>query len=314
MSFSKSVKEELLQIMPQALHCRIAEIAAIVNMCGQVCMDRRLKVRTENLMVAEKYFHLIQAAFSIRCEVRISRHIPRQKSCIYEVLLCDPEQSVRVLKAVKLLDAAGDAGEEDSPRQNLIIQNTCCKRAYLRGVFLTGGSITDPNKSYHLEITTQTLPKAKQLCEMIQVFDIEARIIKRKRVYVVYIKDSSHIADFLNVCGAHTALMDLENVRIVKEMRNSINRQVNCETANIGKTVRASVRQADDICYIRDKRGFASLPDNLAEMARLRLEYPEASLKELGDRTNPPIGKSGVNHRLRRLSEIAGQIRDQENR
>jgi hypothetical protein len=125
---------------------------------------------------------------------------------------------------------------------------------------------------------------------------------------VVYVKEGEHIVDLLNIMEAHVALMDLENVRILKEMRNSVNRQVNCETANISKTVGAAVKQMEDIDYIRKKRGLESLPDNLREVALLRLEYPEASLKELGMRLSPTVGKSGVNHRLRRISEIAEEL------
>ena len=310
MSFSKKVKEELSWKLSRARHCQIAEIAAIVSMCGRVCIDEKdeyyIKIHTENLTVARKYFHLIQAAFHVLCEVRVSRHA-RQKNCMYEVMVRSADDSMDILKAVKLLDAEGNISEELSPKRNLVIQNTCCKQAFLRGIFLAAGSIADPKKSYHLEIVTQALPKAEQLCEIIKAFDMEARIVKRKYAYVVYLKDSSQIVDFLNVCGAHVALMELENVRIMKEMRNSINRQVNCETANIGKTIRASVRQIEDISLIKEKRGLESLPENLKEIAQLRLDYPDASLKELGDMAG--LGKSGVNHRLRRLSELADQIR-----
>lgn len=333
MSFSRKVKEELSRHMPAARHCQIAEAAAIISMCGRICINEKneyyIKIYTENLTVARKYFNLIQAAFLVRAEIRISRHriyrksdsgnalgkeMPhiRIKSCLYHVVIRNAKDSMRILEAVKLLDGQGNIREELSPARNLVIQNTCCKRAFLRGIFLSGGSISDPEKSYHLEIVTQALPKAEQLCEIIRTFDIEARIVKRKKVYVVYLKDSSQIVDFLNVCEAHIALMDLENIRIMKEMRNSINRQVNCEAANIGKTIRASVRQADDICLIRDRQGLESLPENLIEIAKLRLEFPDASLKELGDKVSPPIGKSGVNHRLRRLSEIAERIRDSQ--
>ena len=157
-----------------------------------------------------------------------------------------------------------------------------------------------------------TNAKAKQLQAIFKVFDIDAKIILRKKYYVVYIKEGSQIVEALNVMEAHIALMNFENVRIVKEMRNSINRQVNCETANINKTVVASSKQLDDIRYIKSQIGFGKLTEGLEEMARLRLEYPEASLKELGQLLDPPIGKSGVNHRLRKLSIIADQIREQK--
>ncbi len=140
-------------------------------------------------------------------------------------------------------------------------------------------------------------------------FEADAKIVTRKKNQVVYVKEGTHIVDLLNVMGAHEALMNLENVRIVKEMRNSVNRQVNCEMANISKTVNAAVRQIEDIVYIRDHMGLESLPDHLREMALLRLKYPDVPLKELGSYLNPPVGKSGVNHRLRKLSKIAEEMR-----
>ena len=142
-------------------------------------------------------------------------------------------------------------------------------------------------------------------------FDLDAKIVMRKKYYVVYVKEGSQIVDILNVMEAPIALMELENIRILKEMRNSVNRQVNCETANINKTVAASVKQMRDIEYIRDTIGFESLPENLEQMAQARLLKPDATLKELGEALDPPVGKSGVNHRLRRLSEIAEKLRDQ---
>ncbi len=152
--------------------------------------------------------------------------------------------------------------------------------------------------------------KALQLKEMINTFDMDAKIVQRKKYYVVYIKEGAQIVDILNVMEAHVALMDLENVRILKEMRNSVNRKVNCETANIHKTVSAAVKQIEDIVYIQSTIGFESLSEGLEEIARLRLEQPEATLKELGMMLTPPVGKSGVNHRLRKLSTLAEELRE----
>ena len=190
----------------------------------------------------------------------------------------------------------------------LLLQQSCCKRAYIRGAFLAGGSISDPNKAYHFEIVCRTMEQAAQLRDTINSFSMDAKIVERKKHYVVYLKEGSQIVDILNVMEAHVALMELENVRILKEMRNSVNRQVNCETANISKTVNAAVKQLEDITFIRDRAGLDSLPDNLREMALLRLERPEAPLKELGTYLNPPVGKSSVNHRLRKISEIAEEM------
>ena len=188
-------------------------------------------------------------------------------------------------------------------------EKTCCKRAFIRGAFLEAGSITDPNKSYHFEIVCRTMEQAEQLQQLMNGFETEAKIVERKGHYVVYLKEGSQIVDMLNVMEAYISLMNLENVRILKEMRNSVNRKVNCETANISKTVNAAVKQLEDIELIRSKLGLDQLPQNLREMALIRLEYPEAALKELGNYLTPPVGKSGVNHRLRKLAEIAEDLR-----
>ena len=154
--------------------------------------------------------------------------------------------------------------------------------------------------------------KARQLQELLASYDVDAKVVLRKRHYVVYIKEGSQIVELLGLMGAHISLMQLENVRIVKEMRNSVNRKVNCETANINKTVSAAVRQMEDITYIRDQIGFDKLPEGLRDVALTRLAYPEAALKELGQLMASPLGKSGVNHRLRKLSEIAQGLREQQ--
>ena len=202
-------------------------------------------------------------------------------------------------------------GEELLAVENVIVQAVCCKRAYIRGAFIASGSMSDPDKSYHFEIVCGTLKQAEYLKNMINSFEMDAKIVKRKKSYVVYLKEGSQIVDILNIMEAHVALLELENVRIMKEMRNTVNRKVNCETANINKTVSASVRQMEDIIYIRDNIGFDKLPDGLKDVALTRLTYPDATLKELGGLLENPIGKSGVNHRLRKLSEIAEKLREQ---
>ena len=174
---------------------------------------------------------------------------------------------------------------------------------------MAGGSISNPQKSYHFEIVCNSSSQAEQIQEILKGFDTDAKIVGRKSHYVVYLKEGSNIVDCLNVMEAYVSLMNLENVRILKEMRNSVNRKVNCETANIKKTVNAAVKQIEDIELIRDKTGLEKLPDVLTETERVRLEYPEATLKELGGYFDPPVGKSGVNHRLKKLSAIAEELR-----
>lgn len=202
-----------------------------------------------------------------------------------------------------------DFGNLEGTAAPQFLEKSCCRRAFLRGAFLCIGSISDPEKGYHLEFVCTQEAKARQLRQVIQGFDIEAKIVLRKKYHVVYVKEGAGIVDLLNVMGAHVALMNLENLRILKEMRNSINRRVNCETANITKTVNAANRQIEDILFLRDHYGLWKLPPALREMAQVRLEYPDVPLKELGELLEPPVGKSGVNHRLRKLSELAEKAR-----
>lgn len=169
--------------------------------------------------------------------------------------------------------------------------------------------MSNPEKAYHLEYVCVDTQQAAQLIDILLVYGIHAKTVVRKKYQVVYIKESEEIVELLNVIGAHISLMKLENLRIFKDMRNSINRRVNCETANITKTVNAATKQIADIQYIKEHYGFDNLKDNLRQVAELRLEYPDAALKELGEYLSPPVGKSGVNHRLRKLSELAEKLR-----
>jgi hypothetical protein len=209
-----------------------------------------------------------------------------------------------------MLDLFQKIGNPEEPVSTLLLKNACCQRAFLRGAFLSVGSISDPSKAYHLEFVCPTMEKAEQLRDIIQGFEVPAKIVTRKKYKVVYLKEGSGIVDLLSVMEAHVSLMNLENLRIVKEMRNSINRRVNCETANISKTVSAASRQISDIEFLRDTLGFSKLPAQLQEMAQVRLENPDAPLKDLGQLLDPPVGKSGVNHRLRRLCELAESVRN----
>lgn len=315
MSFSSEVKDELSRQMAQARHCQIAETAAIISLCGRILISSEdkycIKIHTENIAVARKYFTLLKKTFQVDTEISIKQNVYLKKSRTYTVTVGNHEDAMRILQATKLIDEHQEIGENLSVVGNLVVQQACCKRAFIRGAFLATGSISDPEKSYHFEIVCATMPKAEQLRDIIATFDIEAKIIQRKKYYVVYIKEGSQIVDILNVMEAHIALMNLENVRILKEMRNSVNRKVNCETANINKTVSAAVKQLEDIKYIQDTIGFGKLAEGLEEIALKRLEQPEATLKELGAMLNPPVGKSGVNHRLRKLSLIAESLREE---
>ncbi|GHU42443.1 putative sporulation transcription regulator WhiA [Clostridia bacterium] len=284
-----------------------------------------LIVRTENLSLAKKYVSLMKQLFG-EC-ISLSHNTYEQKGHGCVIRISQKEDVKRIMQAMKWgegtkiqhsfgqvtechptgrLDGAGQATD------GLLIQNICCKRAFLRGAYLTAGSMSNPNKAYHAEIVCTTFAQAKQLTEIMESFEIFAKIARRKKYFIVYLKEGSQIIDLLNVMEAHKALLQLENVRVLKDMRNSVNRQVNCETANINKTVNAAVTQVEDIKLIEEMGGFSLLSPGLLEMAKLRLLYPEMPLKDLGNLLSPPVGKSGVNHRLRKISRIAGELRQED--
>ena len=290
MSFSAKVKSELAGILGNHKHCRKAEISGMYQYGGQLgrvesdCYT--VGFHTENEDVLKKGFTLLRKTFNIDCGENLSEQ--------------------QLFAFLEKMDVVWAESLEN------ITNSNCCKRAFIRGVFLAIGSISDPEKGYHLEFVCEDEEQARFLRNVITSFDIEARVLERKEHHVVYLKEGSSIVDLLNVMEAHVALMELENLRIIKEMRNTVNRRVNCETANINKTVNAAAKQVEDIMYIEERKGLASLPDMLYEMARVRLENPDATLKELGEMLVPPVGKSGVNHRLRKINEYADKLREKE--
>ena len=293
MSFSSEVKQELAKQSGKSRHCQIAELAALVAFDGkrqQLIGDAGDVLDSENPLLQEKYGLLLAQLFHVNIE---------------EIDTLPPE---RILETIKMWNQSLRCADITEMVNGILLQQTCCRRAYIRGAFLAGGSISDPNKSYHFEIVCHTLEQAQQLKELMEFFETEPKIVERKERMVVYLKEGSQIVDLLNVMEAYVSLMNLENVRILKEMRNSVNRKVNCETANINKTVNAAVKQMEDIKRIRDTIGFDNIPEPLAEIAQARLDYPEATLKELGTYLDPPVGKSGVNHRLRKLAAIAENL------
>ena len=314
MSFSSKVKEELSKECNSPRHCCIAETAAIISMCGKVIFDEkdhvRIEIHTENVTVARKYFTLLKKTYNINTDISIRHSSSLNKNRSYVLSVNDDETARKILMTCRLMKPFGVIEEDFSISDSLIIQRECCKRAFIRGAFLAAGSASDPVKTYHFEIVCLSEAKAKQLQMIMETFNINARVIKRRKYFVVYVKDSSQVVDLLNIMGAYNALMDMENVRIVKDMRNNVNRKVNCETANINKTVSAAVKQIEDIRFIQMSSAFDELPESLQEMAELRVRYPEATLAELGQLLDTPVGKSGVNHRLKKISLFADELRE----
>ena len=306
MSFTSEVKDELVRNLQNARHCRIAELAAIACFIGSC--DRQKKIfsfSSENKNVVEKSEKIIKKIFPVDNIERIFYDRRRAGKDIFVLELKDTG-SQKLMETLKL----SPDEENNLTVAKGVYMSDCCKRAFLRGAFLTAGSLTDPQKDYHMEFACPNMILASTVVEIIAGLGIEARTVERKKQKVVYVKDSDDIVDLLGFIGAHVALMDMENVRILKDMRNNINRRVNCETSNIRKTTIASARQVADINYIEQTIGLEELGEGLSETARLRVMYPEASLVELGNLHAAKVGKSGVNHRLARISEIADKLRN----
>lgn len=310
MSFSSKVKGELSLHFGNGRHCKIAEVAAFVNICGQTVTFGKhfcLKMQTENFTVAKKCFTLLQNTFNMVADISIRSSGRKQ---VYTLLVKDFSQAEAILRATGILFPEDGELKLEKRIYSPVVSSICCRRAYIRGAFIAVGSVNDPEKNYHLEFVLTDEHSAEQLRELINSFGLDAKVVERKEHFVVYLKEGEQIVDLLNIMEAPLALMDLENVRIVKEMRNDINRKVNCETANLNKVVGAAVKQLEDISYIEEHMGLSRLPEQLEEVARLRLEYPDKSLKELGSFLTTPVGKSGVNHRLRKISNIAEALRE----
>ncbi|MGN1317474.1 MAG: DNA-binding protein WhiA [Lachnospirales bacterium] len=295
MSFSTDVKNELILMEESGRHCAISKLAAIINGCGSVKNDC-VFIHNENNFVLEKFVDLIYNLFQVKLPVEDSSII------IKDIPLIN-----------KIINTTGVGLDDDMTKDYIlspmVVAKQCCKRAYLRGAFVCCGSIADPEKQYHLEFSSSDYDFIHTIRSVILDFGIDGKIIERKNHFVLYFKEGEQIVDMLNIMAAHKALLKVENLRIVKDMRNRVNRIVNCETANLNKVVEAAVKQIESIDYIISNRGMDYLPKPLMDIARLRLENPDASLKELGEMSNPKIGKSGVNHRLKKICDIADKLK-----
>lgn len=317
MSFSSDVKNELYGVTGSARHCRIAEFAALIGFCGRTEPSGKrpgaqtLCFATTHRGVFDKYLFLLKKLFHVETEQLQTSSRPRKNGDVYEACIPDPDITERILEAIDY-GAAGEHGASIHVPDvhSVILKKNCCRRAFIRGAFLAAGSVSDPNRSYHFEIVCETREMADGVSSLICSFGIDARIVRRQKYFVIYIKDSSQISDMLGLMEATVSLLNFENVRVVREVRGGVNRKVNCETANIEKTATAAARQIEDIRYIEKTVGLSRLSKALDEMAEVRLQYPTATLAELGDLLEPPVSKSGVNHRLREISRIADDLRN----
>ncbi|MCQ2373295.1 MAG: DNA-binding protein WhiA [Phascolarctobacterium sp.] len=300
MSFSMEVKNELARLEPHDVNCDKAELLALLRMSGAIVL-RGMKIgihfSTENAALARRVLQLLKNNYQVQTEVLITRSRRLKKNNRYQVQVIPSLQVNKALTELQLLSVEGDL-------KNPLLSSHAARKNYLRGAFLGGGSVSRPNSDYHLELVTGNEVFAQTIIKVMQGFSLKAKLTDRKNDYIVYLKDGESIVKFLNVIGAHSAMMELENARIIKDMRNNVNRVVNCETANLGKVVKAALRQVNCIKFIESKMNLSELPESLLFIANLRLQYPEASLNELVDYAGG-LGKSGINHRLKKLQELA---------
>jgi len=310
MSFSTETKNELARIFPEKYCCRVGELAALTRLNGTMQIDENqqvsLVITTESSPVARKIFRLYKELYNIEPKIHIQRKKQFKKNILYSVRVGSSPKMMRILKELGVL---GDDGKILPGIIKALTKKKCCRRSYLRGIFLGAGSINNPEGNYHLELITNNSLFAQEVVKLMDQFpELQAKISQRKKSYIVYLKESEQIAAFLNIIGAHRTLLEFENIRVIKDMRNKVNRLVNCDTANLKKAVEASLRQIKQIKLIEEKMGLKKLSPRLREIARLRLENPDSSLKELGEMLEPPVGKSGVNHRLRKIEAIAEKL------
>lgn len=311
MSFSSEVKNELALTEVRARHCLISELTALVIFLGRIKIAEAgsflLVIQTENVSVAKRFDFLVSSLLKEAPEAMVRRN--KNKGKMLYLLILEGERAKRLLTLTKIIDRNLETRERLSMVTDAVAQSSCCRRAFIRGAFLSAGSISDPEKGYHFEIVTMDEERAGVLQGMLESFGLNPKIVKRKNHYPVYVKEGEQLSEVLGLMQASRALIKYEQTRVVRDVRNRVNRNVNLETANLNKTARAAGKHALDILYIKDTKGLYSLEDSLSELAELRLLHMEASLKELGEMLSTPLGKSGVNHRLNKISEIADEMR-----
>ncbi|MGM0239789.1 DNA-binding protein WhiA [Enterococcus sp. AZ103] len=307
MSFAAEVKKELTGLAVQKEVAQ-AELAALIRMNGSLSLNNHqfvLNIQTENAAIARRIYTLLKDHYNVKSELLVRRKMKLKKNNVYIVRLKHGTQNI--LADLNIMD--GYMFQAHIAKE--IIDTNEKIRAYLRGAFLASGSVNNPETSrYHLEISSIYEEHNQDICDLLNRFDLNARTLARRNGYITYLKGAEKIADFLTLIGATNSMLKFEDIRIVRDMRNSVNRLVNCETANMNKTIDAASKQIGNIQFIENTIGLQALPGKLQEIAELRLLHPEVSLKELGEMIpSGSISKSGINHRIRKINEFAEELR-----
>lgn len=314
MSFASDARGEIVREKTGQPCCARAEIAAALLFGGGIAYHGReqytLAIVSPDAFVVRHYFVLLKTFFGVAGEIRTVRTAQLRGQTRYQLIL-PRESSHEILAGCGLLDANALFGVRATPAPEALAY-ACCRKAFLRGAFLLSGAVSNPERSYHLEFAAPNEELADFVMELMNYFEISAKKACRKAKFVVYLKSGEQIADALTLIGAKNAMMALENVRVKKDVRNRVNRQLNCDERNLARQIENAQQQLADIALIEREIGLDRLPDSLQEMARVRAEHADGSLAALGEFCDPPIGKSGVNSRLRRLREIARRLRSGE--
>lgn len=300
MSFASEIKKALCTKEYEKQCCIEAQLSALLAF-GAGALKNKIRIKTENVYVAEHIFNLLRLVLGDECFFRYDE--ARSPRGSHTITIEDSEVCRLLLQKTHTHTDAVSIIPDKS-----VYKKSCCKSAFLCGAFLGAGSMSDPKKNYHIEYVTRNAPLADMLYELLLDSGISAKMTVRKNSFVVYVKDSEAIAELLGIMGAGVSMMEFYNIKIERELRNNINRVMNCDTANIDKTTAAARRHINAIKKVEKHIGFDKLPPTLAEIAELRVQNPELSLKELGELLNPTIGKSGVNHRLERICEMAENL------
>ena len=318
MSFASETKNELARIEPEKKCCQLAEISGFLRVAGSLRLAGggkfRIVITTENPAIARHYKKLIQEYFGIetRLEIGESAAVGKSRSSrhyAYSITI-DPENlSEQILRETGILLIKEGNNYISDGIYSGIIKTKCCRKAYLRGLFMGTGTMSDPEKSYHLEFVCHSETLANDLKKMINSFvDLSAKVARRGNSYIVYMKKADYIRDTLAIMGASSQVFSMEETRIKKSMISDAKRIANCDTANLDRSVDAAMRQLDAIRKIEETRGLAWLPEKLQEVARLRVENPYISISALGDLCDPPLKKSGINNRLKKIEELAAKL------
>ena len=310
MSFSSETKNELARITTEKKCCQLAEIAGFIRVAGSVGLQGggklSLMITTENPAVARHFRKLMKEYFKVEASVGVGQGNTLKKGKYYVIKIGPEQKSEQILRETGMLMVREGMNYITDGIYSGIIRTKCCRKSYLRGAFLGAGTMTDPEKGYQFEIVCRTEALSQDLKKLINTFvDIHAKTVQRKGNCITYVKGSEQIKDILAIMGAHSQYLHYEDVRLIKELRNEANRRANCDQANIDRAVTTGLKQQADIIKIRDTIGLDALPPKLRLAAELRLSHPEASIAELGQMLDPPLKKSGMNNRLKKIAEIA---------